>query len=158
MESLALDSNCDTDQTVVAYTSFNTPSLGALSHKSTRSDELGFAASGCQFTSADSGVTENRAMKISAPEQFCHLRFDRVQLGATCTGNPANGADPACEEGFDPTDSATCRTGCTYTAAIDSTLQLQVKIYVPSMGWTVSDFIQVWVEVEDGQRLWLVNT
>lgn len=158
MESLALDSNCDTDQTVVAYTSFNGPSLGAVSHKSTRGAELGFEPSGCQFTSADSGVTENRAMKISAPEQFCYLRFDRVQLGATCTGTPANSAGVACTEGFDPTDSDTCSSGCRYTAAIDSNLQLQVKMYVPSMGWTVADYIQVWVEVEDGQRLWVVNT
>ena len=158
MESLTLDSNCNTDQTVVAYTSFNEPSLGALSHKSFRGGELGFESTGCQFTSAGSGATEDRVMKIAAPEQFCHLRFDRIQLGATCTGNPADSSDPECEEGFDPSDSSTCITGCTYTAAIDSTLQLQIKIYVPSMDWTSADYIQVWVEIEDGQQLWLVDT
>ena len=158
LESFAVDSNCNTAQTIVAYTSFNEPSIGSTSYRSVHGGEMGFTSSGCQFTSPDSGTTEDGSLKISAPEQFCQVRFDRIQLADTCTGVPTDTSAPACEDVFVAGDDSTCQSGCTYTAAIESTIQVQVKIYVPSMDWSNADYIQVWIEVEDGHTTEMVNT
>ena len=158
LESFAVDSNCNTAQTIVAYTSFNEPSIGSTSYRSIHGGEMGFTSSGCQFTSPDSGTTEDGSLKISAPEQFCQVRFDRIQLADTCTGVPTDTSAPACEDEFVAGDDSTCQSGCTYTAAIESTIQVQVKIYVPSMDWSNADYIQVWIEVEDGHTTEMVNT
>jgi predicted outer membrane repeat protein len=122
LSSFELDAECDSNQTLVAFTSFSEPGIGATSHTADRGGELGFALHSCQFAS-DSGVTDTGVLKISAPEELCYARFDRVDL-----------------------------------RSIAGQVDLRLRLYIPTLKWGPSDYVQIWCEVENGQTVTVVDT
>jgi hypothetical protein len=83
LNSYAVDSRCRSDKTLIAWTAFTEPGVGAKAHISVYGGELGFTPQGCKYAHPDTGVVGDHTYKIQAPLQECYLRFDTVDIPET---------------------------------------------------------------------------
>ena len=134
LQTLPLGDNCELAEDIVAFTSFSQPTVGSMIYDSPGpAMEIGFETFECQtsFTDDAGNQISTTYARVTSSGQF------RI-----------SDSEALCYVRIDPVD----------LSSFAGSTGLQVQLYVASADWTDADTVQVWIEIDGGEVVSLVDT